>query len=189
MGAQPDNAEKKLARFANGDPVPKWHPNQKSFADFYSRSRRTVHNWVLEGMPGVRSNHRVSGPESHAWLVENGKLTEPERHDAAGGKSKPSQTELKNRLLELQGRKIAHQLAVAKRQYIAVAEAQKVIGDMIGEAKKVLLAGPSSLAPQVVGVAIAEAEKLLREWLNDALSRLAANPIGTGKTKTEEADK
>jgi hypothetical protein len=51
------------------------------------------------------------------------------------------------------------------------------VADLIATAKAVLLSGPGSLAPQVVGVSIQEAEKLIKDWLHAALSKLQADPL------------
>jgi hypothetical protein len=67
-------------------------------------------------------------------------------------------------------------------------DVEKDTADLIANAKAVLLAGPSSLAPQVVGVSVQEAETLLREWLYKSLSQLQKNPLGRSGEKEEKQD-
>jgi hypothetical protein len=61
---------------------------------------------------------------------------------------------------------------------VAAIEVEERVGAMIMQAKKVLLSGPPSLAPQVVGLSIPEAEALLKSWLNEALTQLHHDPLG-----------
>jgi len=67
----------------------------------------------------------------------------------------------KERLLALQADKLAFQLDVLKKRYVERDEVEAEVGQMIQQAKTVLLRLPMALAPQVVGVSIPEAEQLV----------------------------
>lgn len=146
-------------------------PSLKAAASVCGISLRAVQAAKNEGCPAIQPSGRVNCDALMLWIQEH-----PEALALAGqALSKDEETVLKLRAERLLKE---HSLACKRNEFVPVADAAKAIGDMIGEAKKVLLPGPASLAPQVVGVSIPEAEKLLNEWLHDALSRLSQNPLG-----------
>lgn len=82
----------------------------------------------------------------------------------------------RTRLLKLQGDKVEFQLSILRKEHLAATDVEQWIGEMIGRAKQVLLAGPSALSPQVVGVSVPEAEKLLKDWVHESLAKLSTKP-------------
>ena len=84
----------------------------------------------------------------------------------------------RDRLVNLQCEKLQFQLSVLRKEYVAVKDVEADTAAMIVEARRVLEAGPSSLAPQVVGVSIAEAAQLLSAWIHEALTKLHSDPLG-----------
>lgn len=143
--------------------------NQSRLADILEVSRKTVQRYAkMEGAPKPRPNGDLNISEWRAFLALHEAL-DVESEDAASLKAQ--QILLQNRIL---------QQKIDRNDGILV-EAEQVEKDtaaLIATAKAVLLSGPSSLAPQVVGVSIPEAETLLREWLHEALSKLQSNPLG-----------
>src|SRR5437867_9796580 len=62
-------------------------------------------------------------------------------------------------------------LAVLRKEYVPAVDVETSVAEMIGNAKKKLLSGPSAIAPQIVGGSVPEAETMLKEWLREALSQ------------------
>lgn len=144
--------------------------NQADLADILDVSRKTIQRHLKrEGNPGAMPDGRYNVHAWRAWLTEHGNFDENEGL---------SQTQLKSRQILLQNQKLEFQLAVLRKEFIAAADVEKWVGEMIGNAKKKLLAGPPAIAPQVVGVSVAEAESILRDWLHEALSQLHQDPLG-----------
>lgn len=79
----------------------------------------------------------------------------------------------KQRLLILKIEAEEHKLAETKGRLVSVADVRRELAKVITNAKSVLLALPSSLAPQVVGLSVADAEKLLREKIHEGLNQLS----------------
>jgi hypothetical protein len=149
----------------------------KSAASICGISLRVVQAAKAGGCPAVKPSGRTDCDQLLAWLAEH-----PETLKLAGqALSRDEEIILKIRA-ERQLKE--HQLAERLKQFVPMVDGQKVIGDMIARAKKVLLSGPASLAPQVVGVPIPEAEKLLREWLHEALTHLHNDPTGEAEAAT-----
>ena len=166
--------------------LPEFAKNQTVSARLLGITRQTYGEWrrQFNDFPQSMSDGREPVRAVADWMKLHGKGP-----DKDGAKDKETLTEKKGRKLDVDIKVAKRKLSILNKEYVAVTDAQKVIGDMIGEAKKVFLSGPSSLAPQVVGVTIPEAEKLLRDWLNDALSRLHQNPVGGAKPQAEVTEK
>lgn len=135
-------------------------------------SYRAIQAAKNAGCPHVKPSGRVNCDALLRWLGDN-----PDCLESAG--------ERVNLDLEIALRTRADRetrelrLAVLRGQYTLTSEVEQDTANLIAMAKSVLLTGPASLAPQVVGMSIPEAEKLLREWIYSALSKLSANPLGT----------
>jgi hypothetical protein len=156
--------------------------NQRELADILGVSRWTIQRLIkLPDAPRTRPNGTLNIAEWRAFL---------EKHDLIEGNTHDEDlnpTALKARQILLQNEKLEHQLAVMRGEFVASADVQQSTAAMIANAKRVLLRGPSALAPQVVGVSIAEAEILLREWLHDALNELCNDPLGRNQSPETEA--
>jgi hypothetical protein len=151
-------------------PAPEFAKNQSRLADILGVSRKTITRYSKrQDAPSPRPNGSLSVAEWRAFLSKHDVLEDESDLDHAALKAK--QILLQNRLLEQKYDTNAERL-------IPVEAVETGVAAIIATAKTVLLQGPSSLAPQVVGVSIPEAEKLLREWLHDALAKLHANPLG-----------
>lgn len=134
-------------------------------------SRAAVQAAKAAGCRAIRQNGRVDCDDLWTWLDEH-----PEILESAGDKVDRSiEITLKIRAERLLRE---HQLAVQRSEYVPAEQVERDTVDLIATAKSVLLSGPASLAPQVVGVSIPEAELILREWLHTALSKLHADPLG-----------
>lgn len=149
----------------------RWAENQVELADVLGVDRRTINRWLKhKHAPETAANGKY---DITAWRTF-------QREHARGGDDDEDVDVTKERArnLLLQNEKLEFQLKVLRRDYIANAQVEQETADLIQNAKKVLLSGPASLAPQVVGVTIPEAEALLRQWLHDALTVLSDDPLG-----------
>lgn len=145
--------------------------NQSELADLLDVSRKTIQRALeKDGNPGAMPDGRY---EVKPWRDY---LSRTNEHLAESDKTSIRSERARN--LSLKNDKLEFELAVLRRDYIAADDVEKLVGEMIAESKKVLNTGPSSLAPQVVGVSIAEAEQLIREWVVTALNQLHNDPLG-----------
>jgi hypothetical protein len=152
----------------------------KAAASVCGISRRVVQAAKNQGCAATRSDGRVDCDGLVEWLAQH-----PETLAIAGqALSRDEEVVLKIRA----ERKIKeHTLKEREGKFIPIDEAKKAIGDMIANAKKVLLPGPMALAPQVVGVSIVEAETVIKAWLHEAMSQLSADPTGAGAADNKES--
>lgn len=146
--------------------------NQVELAEMLGVERKTIQRWLKrKDAPGKQSNGSFDVLTWREYARRVG------RKDSYGEDDLDAQQARAKNIL-LQNEKLEFQIGILKRQYVATADVEQWTGDMIAQAKKVLLSGPAALAPQVVGVMIPEAERLLRDWLHEAMSQLAVKPLG-----------
>ena len=145
--------------------------NKSELAAALGVNRRTVTRWFEDPThPEARPDGRLSVIEWQAWVDVNGKKSD--------GNKNPTQTELKSKQIALQNQKLEYQVKILRKEYSANKDVEQWVGEMVAQAKRVLLGGPQSLAPQVIGIQIHEAEAMLRQWVHDVLARLSAYPTG-----------
>ena len=80
--------------------------------------------------------------------------------------------DLKIRQLKLICEKLEHELAVKREEFTENALVERWVASMIQEAKTILLAIPSKLAPVMAGLEPAEVEDRLKEAIDEALAQL-----------------
>ena len=147
--------------------------NQSELADILGVGRKTIQRHAKkEGSPGTAPDGRYNVQSWRTWLRDN---------STADGAVDPDRAALQDERLALQNKKLAYEVSILAKEYIPVADVEVWVAEMIGAAKKKLLSGPSSLAPQVVGMTVPEAEALIKEWIREALSHLHKNPGGTSE--------
>lgn len=96
-----------------------------------------------------------------------------------------SKSDLEIERLRLQNEKLRFELSVRQKDYTANADVELWVGNMVMQSKRVLLAIPGKLAPQLLGLATeAEVERRLKEEINAALSLLSSKPLGDYDPKT-----
>lgn len=130
--------------------------------------RRTLSRWKkLKGSPVGRPDGRYNVSE---WRAFKASRPSGER-DGEPLNSKEEQTRLQNQ-------KLSVQVEILKKEWVRVDDVEQQVGQIVLSAKRVLLALPSALAPQVVGSSLADAERLIRDGINDALAQLHYDPAG-----------
>lgn len=147
--------------------------NQTALSRAVGRERKTIQRWRREpGFPDPRPNGSYDVNEVKAWMSDNNKDAEVE------SSTTETLTEKRSRLIDQQRKKLEIQNAILRKQYFPIEEGRRAVGEMIANAKRILLPGPSALAPQVIGVSAPEAEKLIRDWLVEAMGQLSEHPFG-----------
>jgi len=163
----------------NGESAgPEFAKNQTELANILGISRKTVQRYAKrQDSPTPRSDGRLCVAEWRAFLA-NHNVDVSGDHDLSVLKAQ--QVLLQNRILQ-------QRIDLNDEVTVSVEDVERDIADLIATAKFVLLSGPASLAPQVVGVSIPEAETILREWLHGALSKLQEDPLGKSAAEKAEA--
>ncbi len=149
---------------------PKFVKSQVDLARVLELSRKTIQRYAkLKDAPEARSDGRLSVPAWRKFLAKHDVNCDPD--DAEAISLKEQQILLQNKLLQ-------QKFDANARLLISAEQVEQETAALIAAAKTVLLQGPSSLAPQVVGVSVQEAETLMKEWLHNALTKLQKNPLG-----------
>jgi hypothetical protein len=161
-------SERKLIQSYKHGSDKEYADNSVELAEILGVNRKTISRWrKMEENPGVQADGRYHIASWRQFKIEHGR--DGAEDDAANPRQKK---------LILENEKLEVQIAILRKEYVSALDVEKDVGDLINAAKAVLLPGPRSLAPQVVGVPIPEAEKILQEWLFRALSVLQKNPLG-----------
>lgn len=148
---------------------PKFVKNQSELAVVIGCTRMTISRYArLKGAPRPRSNGRLCVADWRRFLSNQG-FSEPGKGDALS---------LKEQQILLQNKLLQQKFDTNARLLVSADQVEQDTANLIATAKSVLISGPASLAPQVVGVSVQEAEVLLKEWLHSALSKLQRNPLG-----------
>jgi len=146
-------------------------PSLRSAASICGISLRAVQAAKNAGCKAVGPSGRVNCDQLVTWLGDH-----PEALAIAGqALSRDEEIILK---IRAERRLKEHLLGVKKEEFVSGRQVEQDVFDMIQAAKAVLLSGPASLAPQVVGSSIPEAELILRKWLHQALTQLHQDPLG-----------
>ena len=144
--------------------LPRFAKNQTELASIFKVDRKTVQRWKKEpGFPKALANGRWDVHATHVWCKANKKtniIDEPSLHD------------LKIRQLTLMCDKLEFEIQTKKGEFTSNDDVKRWVGEMIMEAKTVLLAMPAKLAPVIIGLEPAEAEIRLRESVDECLARL-----------------
>lgn len=144
--------------------LPRFAKNQTELASIFKVDRKTVQRWKKEpGFPKALANGRWDVHATHIWCKANQKtsiIDEPNLHD------------LKIRQLTLMCDKLEFEIQSKKGEFTANDDVKRWVGEMVMEAKTVLLALPAKLAPIIIGLTPAEAELRLRESIDECLARL-----------------
>jgi hypothetical protein len=141
-------------------------PSMKAAAAVLQIPKRIIQTAKNHGCPAIHPSGRVDLEALELWLKEHPGVSE------LGAKAATLDA-LKARNMLLQNERLEFDLSVAQCVHVSDELVQTVVGEHIGDAKRILLQGPSSLAPQLVGLTVPEAQKLITEWIERALSQLA----------------
>lgn len=154
-----------------------WAKDQVELANILGVTRQSIRLWRKEGAPAAESDGRLNVEAWKAWMKAHGKK-------GSEDDKTPSKVQLEAKRLLLMNEKLEHEISILKGDYTKNSEVEADVRAMVLEAKKILLAMPAAVAPQVVGLSVPEAEKRLRAAVDDALEQLH-----TGKVRTPSAAK
>lgn len=150
------------------EPKEKYAKNKAELSKLLGVSRQTIYNYTkLEGAPAPLSNGKH---DVHKWL----EFTQSLKGKQSDEKLSKPQLQAKNILL--QNKRLEIQIAALEKEYIAVSDVERWVGEMINAAKTVLLSIGPAIAPQVVGLTVPDAEKRITESIIEALEQLHTKP-------------
>lgn len=146
--------------------------NQTDLANIIGVDRKTIQRWRQDPtFPKPRADNRYSVKEVVEWKEEQG--------SNAGNLVSKESAQVQSILL--QNEKLEIQVGILKGEYTPNVDIDQQVSEMVQQAKRELLALPSSLAPQVIGQSIAEAEKIIKQSIVEALKSLHDNKWNDGK--------
>ena len=137
--------------------------NQTELAKIIGVDRKTIQRWRKDPtFPKPKPDGRYSVSEAVAWKDASG--------STAGDLTSKESAQVKSILL--QNEKLEIQVGILKGEYTPNVDIDQQVAEMVQQAKRELLALPSSLAPQVIGQTVAEAEKIIKQSIVEALRSL-----------------
>ncbi|HVU07843.1 MAG TPA: hypothetical protein VHG89_04790 [Verrucomicrobiae bacterium] len=160
--------------------------NAVELANLLGVDRRTISRWrKIDGNPGVQPDGRYHVPSWRAFKISQrgDEVLADGHHDGL------SQTQLRARQILLQNQKLEIQIAVLKREFMPVAEVEKLGGEL-GTAIRKVVTQIHLCAPSVVGVSVADAEARLKEVEDEILQQLhlLADSIAHWRASSDESD-
>ena len=159
-------------------PVPMFARNQTDLGRYLMppRDRKIIQRAMKrEGCPGRTPDGRYHIADWQIFVNQHFASTSSE--------GQPDKQKLEMERLRLQNEKLTFELQIKKKDYSANADVEMWVGELVMAAKRVLLAIPSKLAPQVIGRTEVEAEKLMKEEINGALAQLTARPLHADRAR------
>lgn len=153
-------------------PVPEYARNQTDLGRYLMppRDRKIIQIAMKrEGCPGRTPDGKYHVASWQEFINKN--------FASANLDAQPDKMKLELERLRLQNAKLEFELQVKRKDYSSNVEIEQWVGDLVMSAKRVLLAIPGKLAPQVIALNEVEAEKRMREEINLALEQLTARPL------------
>lgn len=153
-------------------PIPKYAKNQTELGRYLMppRDRKMIQRAMkLEGNPGRTPDNRYE-ILPWQWFVN-------QHFGSTTASNVPDKLSLEVERLRLQNEKLKFELQVKQKTFSSNTDIELWVGQMVMKAKRVLLAIPGKLAPQILGLPTeADVERRLRDEINAALSLLSAQP-------------
>lgn len=163
-------ATKKPNSYKAGKPKPpKWARNERELATLLGVAAQTIKSWKSRGgTPVADGSGRHHVKEWMDWAAKHGKDTP--------GLDPQSKQDWEIEKIKRQVADLDIDLAKKRGELVANDDVRRWVAEGIHAFKTELLAIPSKLAPQVVGLTIAEAEIRIRQAVHDSLMRLHREP-------------
>jgi len=161
-----------------GGRIPEFARNQTQLGLYLipPRDRKIIQKAMrMPGCPGRSPDGRYPVNAWQTFVISIIAAYDTEKKDLIG--SQPDKRKLEEEKLRLQNDKLRFQLQVMQREYSANTDIEMWVGDLVMQAKRVLLAIPGKLAPVVIGLNEVEAELRLKEEINAALALLTSRPL------------
>lgn len=163
-------------RGRRGGPIPEFAKNQTELGLYLMppRDRKIIQRAMkLEGCPGRTPDGRYPIAAWESFINRNFASAKLKESDA----DQPDKRRLEEEKLRLTNDKLRFQLQVMQREFSANTDIEIWVGDLVMQAKRVLLAIPSKLATQVISMTEVEAEAAIKAEINQALSQLTSRPL------------
>lgn len=158
-----------------GGRIPEFARNQTELGLYLMppRDRKIIQKGMkLGGCPGRSPDGRYRIVDWQTFINKNF-ASAAEDH----GVDQPDKRRLEEEKLRLTNDKLRFQLQVMQREFSANTDIEIWVGDLVMQAKRVLLAIPSKLAPQVIAMTEVEAEQCMKAEINAALAQLTSRPL------------
>jgi hypothetical protein len=153
-------------------PVPEYAKNQTDLGRYLipPRDRKIIQLAMKrDGCPGRTPDGRYHVATWQEFINTN--------FASANLGAQPDKLKLELEKLRLTNAKLEFELQVKRKDYTENVIIEQWVGDLVMSAKRVLLAIPGKLAPQVIALNEVEAEKRMREEINLALEQLTSRPL------------
>ena len=153
-------------------PVPTHARNQTALGKYMipPRDRKIIQLAMKrEGCPGRTADGRYPVAEWQEFIRQN--------FASASSVGQPDKQKLELEKLRLQNAKLEFELQIRRKDYSANTAVEQWVGELVMSAKRVLLAIPAKLAPQLGGLTDVQIELRLREEINAGLEQLTARPL------------
>lgn len=153
-------------------PVPEYARNQTDLGRYLMppRDRKIIQLAMKrEGCPGRSPDGKYHVASWQEFINKN--------FASANLEAQPDKMKLEMERLRLTNERLNFELQVRKKEYSKNTDVEIWVGDLVMSAKRVLLAIPGKLAPQVIGLDEVNAEKRMREEINLALEQLTSRPL------------
>lgn len=154
--------------------IPEYARNQTELGRYLMppRDRKIIQMAMKrEGCPGRSPDGRYHVLDWEVFVNANFASTAEAREE------QPDKRRLEEEKLRLTNDKLRFQLQVMQREFSANTDIELWVGDLVMQAKRVLLAIPSKLAPQVIAMTEVEAEQIMKAEINTALAQLTSRPL------------
>ena len=152
------------------DQPPRFARNQTELAKVLGCSRRMISVYSKKaGRPPKKPDGRL---DVAAWQEFLGDAVRGSKEYTEIDSDDSSQTEVRTEHIKLQNEKIAFQIAVLKKEYIAFTVAEQMAGEVYAGCRSILMQLPK-LAPTVAGLSVADTETRLREIVHEFMTQLS----------------
>ena len=157
-----------------GGKIPEFARNQTELGLYLMppRDRKIIQRAMKrEGCPGRSPDGRYPVIAWQTFINANFAST------ADDDTEQPDKRKLEEEKLRLTNDKLRFQLQVMQREFSANTDIELWVGDLVMQAKRVLLSIPGKLAPQVIAMTEVEAEIAIKTEINTALAQLTSRPL------------
>jgi hypothetical protein len=158
-------------------PIPKFAKNQTDLGKYMmpARDRKMIQRaMTLEGNPGRTPDGKYPVAAWQEFMNANFASAN------TSAETQPDKFKLEMEKLRLQNQKLEFELKVKQKDFTSNQDVEIWVGDMVMQAKRVLLGIPAKLAPQIVGMTEVQAELRMKEEINAALLQLTSRPLHSG---------
>lgn len=142
---------------------------EREVAAFFAVSTRTVQNWKRDGMP-MLPGETYNLEQVAAWREEN--------IQSKKGKRAEDGTDWQQEMLKIKTLRAQLDYDRERGLLVSIEDVNRQRVEKIQTVKKALLALPSRLAPQIVGLPVLESEAVIKARIEEIIRDFAAGGVG-----------